>query len=74
MAEYGLMTQIIEVTPELADASASEMGQALTMKLNPLVQAASRGLGSLEGGGWSMVSHSLTRVDRHLVLTILIKR
>ena len=74
MAEYGIMTQTIEITPEMADVNAGGMSQAITMKLQPFIRAASEGLGKIEGGGWRIISHSLTRVDRHLVLTLLIER
>jgi hypothetical protein len=68
------MTQTIEITPEMADVGANEISQAITMKLQPFIQAATHGLGNIQGGGWRILSHSLTRVDRHLVLTLLIER
>ncbi|MCK5600315.1 hypothetical protein KAR91_00430 [Candidatus Pacearchaeota archaeon] len=74
MAEYGMMVQTIEIKPDIADAPASEFSQYFTAGLNQIVQKASKGLNSFEGGGWSFVSHDLTKIDHHLVLSLLIQK
>jgi hypothetical protein len=74
MAEYGMMVQNIEIKPGMADAAPSEISQSLTVGLGQIVQKASKGLETFQGGGWAIVSHALTSVDRHLILTFLIHR
>ena len=74
MAKYGIMVQTMKIKPNMADATPNEVSQALTVGLNQTVQKASKGLDTLEGGGWEIVSHALTRINRHLVLSFLICR
>jgi len=74
MAEYGIMVQTIEIKPVIADATANEVSQYFTAGLNQIVQKASKGLNSFKGGSWSVVSHDLTKIDHHLVLSLLIQK
>lgn len=72
--EYGMMVETGELKPGMADATAGEVSRSLTLGLGNIVQKASKGLETLEGGGWVIVSHDLTRIERHLVLSLLVRR
>ena len=74
MAEYGMMVHSIEITPDMADQSANEFSQRLSGGLGQILNTAMNGLKTFQRGDWEIVSHSLTRVDRHLVLSLLIRR
>jgi hypothetical protein len=74
MAEYGMMVQTLDIKPDMADLTAGEFSQNLTGSLGQLLHNAISGLKNFQQGDWEIVSHSLTRVDRHLVLSLLIRR
>ena len=75
MAEDGMMVQTLEIKPEMADLSPEKIGQSLAGELGKLLSTAARGLVNLpDKGHWEIVSHSLTRLDRHLILSVVIKK
>ncbi len=74
MVEYGMIVTTGELKAGMADATASEVSQSLTVVLSQMVQRASKGIETLQGGSWKIVSHEITRIDRHLVVSFLIHR
>ena len=74
MREYCTMVQTITLKPGLADATSNEVSQGIAVGLNNIVQKVTKGMQKLQGGGWEMVSHQLTRIDRHLVVSFLLYR
>ena len=39
-----------------------------------VVKKASRAATEMEGGGWEIVSHQISQIDRHVVISLLLKR
>jgi len=74
MAEYAVLATTGELKVGMADASANEVSQSVTVVLNQIVQKAAKGMEKLQGGGWDIVSHEVTRIDRHLVVSFLLRR
>ncbi len=74
MAEYNMMLNTIELKPGVAEATADEISKDLTMHLGEISQGMSKATESFQGGGWEVVSHALTRIDSHLILSFLIRR
>jgi len=74
MAEYGFMVQTMEIKPDMEDATADGLGQTMAMSLGQMAQKASKGLTTIQGGNWEIVSHDMTRLGRHLIVTFLIRR
>ena len=74
MREYCTMVRTLEIKAGMADATADEVTNDLTVSLAQAVHAASTGTQTLEGGGWEIVSHNLARVDRHLIVSFLLCR
>jgi hypothetical protein len=74
LLEYGFIVKTVEIRPGLADATSNEVSQMLSSGLGPLAQDISKSLLNLPPGGWRVLSHNLTRIDRHLILTFLICR
>jgi len=72
--ELGFIVRTVEIRPGLADATTDEVSQMLTTGLYQIVQEVEKSLPSLPPGGWRVLSHNLTRIDRHLILTFLISR
>jgi hypothetical protein len=75
MAEYGFVVQTIEIKPGMEDATADQMSQTMAMGLNQTVQSASKGMNNLPGGGTGeILSHNITRIGSHLVVSFLFRR
>ena len=74
MKEYGFIVHTVEIKPEADDASPQDISKDIAVRLNQIVQKAARGLQTLRGGGWAIVSHTLTRVGKNMVVSMLISR
>ena len=75
MAEYGLIVQTIDIKPDMEDATADQLSQSMAMNLNTVVRSAATGLGNLPGGGnGEILSHNITRIGNHLVVSFLFRR
>jgi hypothetical protein len=74
MTEYGFVVNTIEIKPEVDDAGPEEVSKLIAVKLNQIAAQASKGLRNLRGGGWEIKSHTLTRVGKHLVVSMLVSR
>ena len=75
MAEYGLIVQTIDIKPDMEDATADQLSQSMAMNLNTVVRSAANGLSNLPGGGnGEILSHNITRIGGHLVVSFLFRR
>ncbi len=74
MTEYTMMLQMMELRPNIIAATREEVTNNLTSALHKTIQAVSKGIPSLDGGGWEILSHDLTRLDRHLIVSFLLHR
>ena len=72
--DYGMMFQGMTLTPGIADATSGEVAKGLTMGSGKLMQGIGNALKTLNGGGWEIVSHSFLRIDRHLIVSFVIRR
>ena len=71
--EYSFIVNTLTIKPGMADQTSNEvsqeLGKALLSFALPLKQAA-----NIPPGGWDVISHDVTRIDRHLVVTFLLRR
>ncbi len=74
MKEYGFIVHTVEIKPEADDASPQDISKDIAVRLNQIVQKAAKGLQTLRGGGWVITSHTLTRVGKNMVISMLIVR
>jgi hypothetical protein len=75
MAEYGFIVQTIDIKPDMEDSTADQLSQTMAIGLNKIVQSASKGLNNLPGGGsGEILSHNLTRIGGHLIVSFLFRR
>ena len=72
--EYTFLVETVAITPGIADLSPDEFSQELATGLGHLGQSMTKSIPTLPKGGWEIVSHSVTRIDRHLTATFLIRR
>jgi hypothetical protein len=75
MAEYGFIIQTIDIKPDMEDSTADQLSQNMAIALNTIAQSAAKGLSNLPGGGnGEILSHNLTRIGGHLVVSFLFRR
>ncbi len=72
--QYAFMIETAELKAGAADATSDEISQSLGLGLGNIGEKITKALPTLPPGGWQVVSHDITRIDRHLVVTILIRR
>ena len=74
MSEYSVIVTSIDLLPGIEDASKDDINAGLTQSLSQVVQKAAQGIRSLPEGDWEIVSHDLTRLQSHLIVSLLIRR
>jgi hypothetical protein len=75
MVEYGFIIQTIDIKPDMEDATADQLSQTMAIGLNKIAQSAAKGLSNLPGGGnGEILSHNLTRIGGHLIVSFLFRR
>jgi hypothetical protein len=72
--EYNFIVATADMTPAIADLTADELSLAMTATLNKMARSLSQSITVLPGDGWEAMSHDILRIDRHLVVTFLIRR
>ncbi len=72
--EYDTLVYTTELKPGLADVSCDEISDVIANAFGRAVESVSKHLPKLGEGGWQLVSHSATRLDRWLVTTFLLRR
>jgi hypothetical protein len=74
MIEYGFVVHTLEIKPEADDASPEDVSKMIGVRLNQVVQKAVKGLATLKDGGWVIMSHTITRIGKNMVVSMLISR
>ena len=75
MYEYAIMSETVNVKPEaLVAESKKELLNSLGIALVRVMDIVHKSLKTYEGGGWEIMSHQLTSLDRYLVVSFLIRR
>ena len=72
--EYGFIVNTLELKIGLADATSEEVSQGMALALSDLAKSLSKAVQTAPQGPWEIVSHDLTRIDRHLIVTFLSRR
>ena len=75
MYEYGIIARTVNLNLEaLSTATADRLTLDLGVGLKETVDQVSEGMKSFEGGDWEIISHQLTRIDHHLLISFLLRR
>ena len=75
MYEYAIMSETVAVKPELLVADTKKaLLDGIGMGMVRVMDVVHKSLKSYEGGGWEIVSHDLTKLEHHLLITFLIRR
>ena len=71
--KYTFMSEIQTVVLGMRDLTSEEFNEKLSEGLGKVGDDVTKSMESLEGGPWEAVSHSLTRFENHLIVTVLIR-
>jgi len=74
MAEYSTIVTTVDLKPEIYKATSEQVAQAITMSLGNVLRKTSKGIETLGGGGWHILSHQLTTIGDHLIVSFLLRR
>ena len=73
--DYGFTATTIKLGPEVTSGGPAEsVSSAIVQPLAEFGERLSASLPTYEGGDWEVVSHSTTRIEDSLVVTVLIRR
>lgn len=71
---YGMMTESGTLDIGIADMTSSELSASLQEELASVLIRAARMARERPDGAWEICSHSVVRIDRHLLVTFLVRR
>ena len=72
---YGILTESGTLDIGVADMTSSELSASLQEELaKVLVRAATMTRERAPRGAWEIISHSVVRIDRHLLVNFLVRR
>ena len=73
--DYGFTATTIRLGEKITAASPAEsISGAIVQPLAEFGERLSASLPTYEGGEWEVVSHSTTRIENNLVVTVMIRR
>jgi len=73
--DYGFTATTIRLGEKItADSPAESISGAIVQPLAEFGERLSGSLPTYEGGEWEVVSHSTTRIENNLVVTVMIRR
>lgn len=78
--EYAVVADSSLIVPGPGDLTSDEVAKETTAALWKVLDTVNQSLDTMPGqgdgppGGWEIVSHTVTRIDRHLVFTFLLRR
>ena len=73
--DYGFTATTIRLGEKItADSPAESISGAIVQPLAEFGERLSSSLPTYEGGEWEVVSHSTTRIENNLVVTVMIRR
>ena len=73
--DYGFTASTIRLGEKItADSPSESISGAIVQPLAEFGERLSASLPTYEGGEWEVVSHSTTRIENNLVVTVMIRR
>lgn len=75
MFEYSIMAYPMEIKPGVSTQSGNQVAEDLTKGVGLVLGEVQEAMETHPAGpGWEIVSYQLTRIDRHLIATFLLRR
>jgi hypothetical protein len=74
MIEYSVIVRTPQLQLGTTEPNSGEVSEATACALGGIVREVSEDCGKVEGGGWRVLSHDLTRIDRQMIVSFLLCR
>ena len=75
MSNYKVLIRSFELKPGIPDLTGDEIAADLTMGIQKMLEDVEKGMQNFpESGNWEIIDHHLLRLDRHLVMSVLVKK
>lgn len=72
--EYATLVEVGELQKGIEDMKSKDVAVSMISGLGGLVNKVSDAIKTLDGGGWEIVSHEITVISKHLIVSFLLKR
>ena len=74
MIEYGIMVKSMPVKPELQDLNDDDLGKIMSQAIVRHLLETTEDMNPQGLKNWRILSHCLTRLDAHLLLSYLVEK
>lgn len=75
MSEYRTVVKTIEIKPGIADKTGNEVAAEFALGLQKTIEDAQKVMARIPGEGtWEIVNHNMLRIDRHVIVSVLMKK
>ena len=71
--KYTFLVTSMELPDGIADQDSNELNQSLNEIMGQLSQPLTETVQSIPQGPWESVSHSVIQMDRHLVVSVMLR-
>ena len=71
--KYTFLVTSMELPDGIEDQSSVQVNQSLNEIMGQLSQPLTETIGQVPEGPWEGVSHTVTQMDRHLVVTVMLR-
>jgi len=72
--EYATLVEVGELQEGIEDMTSKDVAVSMISGLGGLINKVSDAIKTLDGGGWEIVSHEITVISKHLIVSFLLKR
>ena len=72
--EYAFMASTITPEPGIEQARSAEASRSIGLALGQFGRTITGAIPDFMGGGWEAISHDLTKIEQHLVVTVCLRR
>lgn len=74
MKDCGVLVHSMPIKPDMADLSDDDLAQIMSKAMTVILVKMEDELEVQGVKSWQYLSHSLTRLDRHLLLSVLVQK
>ncbi len=71
--KYTFLVSSLELDPSVADLTPEEIQHGFNQAMGGFGQSISTSIQQVPEGPWEAVSHSVTRLENHLVITVMLR-
>jgi hypothetical protein len=73
MIDHSVLVQSMPIKAEMTDLSEDDLGQLISKTIALILAKMENTMQAKGLKSWQVLSHSLTRLDRHLLLSVLVQ-